>query len=86
MNTLTRPLVLLACALALAACSDNPEPVPAPDGTPAQTGGEVPASATASTSAYVGFANSLPPSETDLPLGVNGVTPPTSETDEPAAL
>jgi hypothetical protein len=86
MNTFTRPLLLLACALALSACSDNPEPVPPPAGTPAQNGGEVPASATASTSAYVGYASSLQPSETDEPLGVNAVTPPTSETDEPAAL
>jgi hypothetical protein len=86
MNTFNRPFVLLACALALAACSDNPETVPPPEGTPAQTGGEVPASATASTAAYVGFLNALPPSETDLPLGVNSVTPPTSETEEPAAI
>jgi hypothetical protein len=86
MNTLTRPLVLLACALALAACGDDPDTVPPPDGTPAQNGGDVPTSATVSTSAYVGYLNSLPPSETDAPLGVNNVTPPTSETDEPAAL
>jgi hypothetical protein len=74
-----------AASLGLAACSDSPAPeAPAP-ATPAASY-EVPASATVSAAAYTEFAKSLGSSETTLPLDVNKVTPPTSETAAPQAL
>lgn len=77
-----RMLLLLASAAALAACSDDPYNAEEPPATP----GQVPASAGASTSAYFSYVNSLPPSETATPLGVDAVTPPTSETERPREL
>ena len=78
----TTTLLALAAAVLLAACADNPE-MAAP--TP-PLASEVPASATASVSAYTSFAASLAPSETQSPLGVNHLVPPTSETEKPQAL
>ena len=78
----TTTLLTLAAAVLLAACGDNPE-MAAP--TP-PAANEVPASATASVSAYTSFAASLPPSETQSPLGVNNVVPPTSETEKPQTI
>jgi hypothetical protein len=77
-----RPALLLATTLALAACSDSPSEEPPPP--VAET--EVPASATASTSAYFSYVGSLPASDTDRPKGVNSVTPPTSETEAPRSF
>ncbi len=75
-------LFALAAAALLAACSDSPlEDVATP-----QDGNEVPASATATTSAYAQYAGSLPKSETQEPLDVRKVTPPTSETEEPQPI
>ncbi len=73
-------LVLLAALTLLAACGDNPENA---DTTPTN---QVPASATASTSAWSQFAASLRNSDTQAPLEVNNVTPPTSESDAPMAI
>ena len=74
--------ILLGLAATLAACGDNPQTA---ELTPPASN-EVPASATASTSAYASFAGSLPKSDTQDPLDVNKVTPPTSETEEPQAI
>jgi len=75
-------LALLAGAAALAGCSDSPyEETPPPADS-----GQVPASAGASTSAYFSYVNSLQPSDNTAPLGVDAVTPPTSETEQPRAL
>jgi uncharacterized lipoprotein YbaY len=73
-----------AATLGLAGCSDSPAPE-TPVATPAASN-EVPASATVSAAAYTEFAKSLTSSETGLPLDVNKVTPPTSETAAPLSL
>ena len=72
-----------AAALLLSACNDGPE-VPLPV-TPAASNA-VPASATSSAKAYEQYAASLMNSETQAPLDVAAVTPPTSETEAPLAL
>ena len=71
---------LLAAVTLLAACGDNPEDADA------ASSNQVPASATASTMAWTQFAASLRNSETQSPLEVNNVTPPTSESDPPQAI
>ena len=76
------PTLLFAAsaALSLAACgggSSEEAPV-APSAS-----NEVPASATASTKAYEQYTGSLLASESSLPLDVNKVTPPTTETEAP---
>ena len=73
-------LALLAAAALLVACGDNPESA---DTTPSN---QVPASATASTSAWSRFAASLMNSETQAGLDVNSATPPTSESDAAVAI
>jgi hypothetical protein len=70
-------LLALAGAAALAACGDSPQPDLA-----APAGNTVPASATASTAAWTAYTASLPASDTQEAVDVNGATPPTSETDE----
>ena len=73
-------LALLAAVTLLAACGDNP-------GDPgSEPGNQVPASAEASVSAWTQFVASLRNSETQSPLEVNNVTPPTSESDAPQAI
>ena len=74
--------ILLGLATALAACGDSPQTA---EVTPPASN-EVPASATASSRAYASFAASLPKSDTQDPLDVNKLTPPTSETEEPQAI
>lgn len=74
--------ILLGLAAALSACGDSPQT--AELAPPASN--EVPASATASSRAYASFAASLSNSDTQDPLDVNKVTPPTSETEEPQAI
>lgn len=80
---LQHTLLAAAAALLLAACGDNPSDAPE---TPPPAGNEVPASATASPSAYSQYAASLRPSETAAPLDVSHVTPPTSETEAPVTF
>ena len=75
-------LIALGLAATLAACGDSPQTA---EVTPPASN-EVPASATASPQAYASFAASLTNSETQEPLDVNKVTPPTSETEEPQAI
>ena len=67
--------------LLLGACARND------DDAPAAPVDEVPASATASTRAWVDTIGQLPSSEAAEPLGLKNVaTPPTSETEEPFPL
>jgi hypothetical protein len=79
-----RHLVAAAIAgMALSACWDSgsSNPVIPPVST------QVPDSALASSTAWTAYVASLPPSETDEPIGVNNVmTPPSSETDDPAPV
>jgi hypothetical protein len=78
-----RLLIVLASTAVFAACSDNPS---AETPQPPVQSNTVPASALVSARAYASFAASLPPSDSQVPLEVNGVTPPTSETEEPQML
>jgi uncharacterized lipoprotein YbaY len=80
---LQHALIAAAAALLLAACGDNPADAPE---TPPPEATEVPASATVSATAYAQYAASLQASETARPLGVNNVTPPTSETEAPVSF
>ena len=48
-----------------------------------QNGDTVPASAVASTAAFIAYLNTLPTNETEEPLNASSVTPPTTDTDEP---
>jgi hypothetical protein len=75
-------LIALGLTAALAACGDSPQTA---EVTPPASN-EVPASATASPRAYASFAASLTNSDTQDPLDVNKVTPPTSETEEPQTI
>ncbi len=78
---LQHALVVAAATLLLAACGDSPQ-ADMSEPPPAATR-EVPASATASPAAYTQFAATLPKSESDEPLDVRKVTPPTSESEAP---
>ena len=79
---LNHALIAASAALTLAACGDNP-----PDATPTpQASNEVPASATVSTTSYVQYTASLPANDTQEPLDVRKVVPPTSETEAPISV
>jgi uncharacterized lipoprotein YajG len=81
---LDKILLAAGAAVLLAACGDSPPAeLPAP---PAAGANAVPASATASIASYAQYAGSLPKSETDEPLDVSQVVPPTSETELPVAV
>jgi len=78
---LAMPAVLLAL---LAACGGG---AGGRDEPPSASALEVPASATASTQAYVQFASDLLTSETAAPLAMAAtLLPPTSEIEEPLRL
>ena len=80
---LTPALMATATAALLAACGGGHD---GGSDTPPAADTEVPVSATASTTAYTRYAASLAATETQEPLGVNQVTPPTSETEPPLPL
>ena len=79
---LRHAVATVAAAGLMAGCGDGPYEPEAAATTP-QT---VPASATVSTASYTVFAASLAVTETGEPLSVDGVTPPTSESEEGAAV
>ena len=56
---------------------------PGPGNTTADNPGSVPASAVASSSAFVAYLNALPANETEDPLNAASVTPPTTDSEEP---
>ncbi len=70
-----------ATAVLVAGCGGKP------DSDLAEDPGSVPSTATASTTAWVGFAKALASSDTAEALTLGGVAElPTSETEEPQAL
>ena len=71
---------LTVAALLLAACGSSYVELPP------ETATSVPASATASVSAWTGYVAGLPVSDSAAPLGMDGITPPVSETAEPALI
>jgi hypothetical protein len=81
-------LMMLAAAasFALAGCGgDDYDPKAAADAA-AIAANKVPPSATDSVAAYTAYVESLPKSETAVPVDVSAVTPPTSETAAPLPL
>jgi hypothetical protein len=81
----TSAVVLVLLTLGLAACGGGDDGWTPDPATPSASD-DVPASATASSQAYVSFAASLPKSETGLGLDISKTTPPTSETAAPSQL
>ncbi len=73
-----RTILALSLLAGLAACGGG-----GGGQTTRQTGDTVPASAVATTSAFVAYVNTLPTNETEEPLNASSVTPPTTESDEP---
>jgi ABC-type glycerol-3-phosphate transport system substrate-binding protein len=71
-------LAVLALSAGLAACGGGSS-----SGRPPTATNEVPASATASPTAYSQYIGSLTKTETGRPLNVNRVEAPTSETELP---
>ena len=77
----TQLIAPLMLAAVLAACGDSPTAeVPV---TPPVASNEVPASATASSTAYSQYAGSLAANDSSEPLDVSKVVAPASETEEP---
>jgi ABC-type glycerol-3-phosphate transport system substrate-binding protein len=71
----------LCAVLLLAACGGSSEYGAE---SPPQAGSDsVPARALASTRAFSEFAGSMMKTETGVPIMVNGINPPTSETEAP---
>ncbi len=83
MRSLLLRAAVLGAATLLAACGDDPGEAPAPPPVAEDT---VPASATASTTAYVQFVGGLAADDRAPPRRLDGVTPPTSETSEPLTV
>jgi hypothetical protein len=86
--TSSNALLLAALGLLLAACGGGQTAEPAERATP-QVVNDVPAAATATATRYANFTAALvsggaPDSQT--PVKVDGLVPPTSETDAPMSL
>lgn len=74
------PAIMLAAAVVLAACGGGGgDDTPLPANT-------VPPSAMASAQAYTAYVGSLPADDQGEPLGLGTVSPPASDSDEPAPL
>ncbi|MDO9096404.1 MAG: hypothetical protein Q7U99_27610 [Rubrivivax sp.] len=85
MKTL-KVMTLLGCTVALVACGDSPDNAPDTGGQPAVDNRQVPASAAASIAAFFGYTGWLTANETAQPLGLDLVTPPTTETEVPSPV
>lgn len=73
-----------ACALALAACGGGGgSAAPAAGASTAQS---VPAAASTSVAALVGWASQLPQSDVAQPLATTSFTPPVSDTTQPMPI
>ena len=72
---------LTVAALVLAACGGGSY-----EALPPEPASSVPTSATASVSAWTGYVAGLPVSDGAAALTMDGITPPVSETAEPALI
>ena len=78
-----RAILTVSLLAGLAACGGGGDG----DGggrTTRQTGDTVPASAVASSAAFVAYLNTLPTNESEEPLNASSVTPPATDSGEPA--
>lgn len=78
--------LLVAAAALLAACGGSSEGDDGLAGHPPTTSGVVPPGATATVQAYVAYAGSLLLTDRGAPVNVDGVQPPTSETEGPTPV
>ena len=78
-----RAILSVSLLAGLAACGGGGDVVSGVQ-TTRQTGDTVPASAVASAAAFVAYLDTLPTNESEEPLNASSVTPPTTDSDEPA--
>ena len=78
-----RAILSVSLLAGLAACGGGGDVVGGGQ-TTRQTGDTVPASAAASTAAFVAYLNTLPTNESEEPLNASSVTPPATDSGEPA--
>ena len=78
-----RSILTIALRAGLAACGGGGDGGGGGTLAPRQSADSVPASAAASTSAFVAYLNTLPTNETEEPLNAASVMPPTTDSDEP---
>ena len=78
-----RSILAVSLLAGLAACGGGGDGGGGSARTSAQDTNSVPASAVASTAAFVAYLNTLPTNETEEPLNAASVTPPTTDSDEP---
>ena len=78
-----RVILSVSLLAGLAACGGGGDGVSGVQ-TTRQTGDTVPASAAVSTAAFVAYLNTLPTNESEEPLNASSVTPPATDSGEPA--
>ena len=78
-----RVILSVSLLAGLAACGGGGDVVNGVK-TTRQTGDTVPASAVATSAAFVAYLDTLPTNESEEPLKASSVTPPTTDSDEPA--
>ena len=78
-----RAILTVSLLAGLAACGGGGDGVSGVQ-TTRQTGDTVPASAVASTAAFVAYLDKLPTNESEEPLNASSVTPPATDSGEPA--
>ena len=78
-----RAILTVSLLAGLAACGGGGDGVSGVQ-TTRQTGDTVPASAAVSTAAFVAYLNTLPTNESEEPLNASSVTPPATDSGEPA--
>lgn len=83
MNSSFKLCAAVTLATLLAACGGGGSSVAV---DPTIGGSDVPASAVASPQAYTAYVGSLPPDDTAEPLRLEGVEPPTTDTEEPVEV
>jgi hypothetical protein len=76
--TLLAPLMLVACG-----GGSGLDPAPTPATAPANV---VPGSAVASIASFIGYLGQLGANDSTDALGIDAITPPVSETDEPSPV
>ena len=79
-----RAILSVSLLAGLAACGGGGGNGDGGGQTTRQAGDTVPASAVASTAAFVAYLDTLPTNESEEPLNASSVTPPATDSDEPA--